>query len=487
MPAVGSLSVYLTAKTKKFERSMIRAQKQVKAFSIGVAKASIASGALIGGVAIASAIKFTKVATDAEEAVQKFGVVYKDVAVQANASAQEIAKGFGLSSVTAKELLGDTGDLLTGFGFTAQSALDMSVATNKLAMDLASFTNYEKGASGAAQALIKGMSGEREAMKALGIVVREDMVMNVLRAKNQEKLTGLALVQAKAQATLEIATKQSKNAIGDYARTSGGMANQMRLVNERFKDLQVHIGTFLIKGLKLPELLTKINNKMREWSDLMGSGFLEFFLINVEFTFKQAWVPIDVFFQNVAIGIVNIQSRFKTLLEWLPSAFARAFDKIPKLWNPVELGKQIKKQGLGALKNLNPLELGKAMKVKGPAFDALLPFKSIEVERGKLEAERLKRTAELQTKLQKQITDKVGGGLSIPKGISIATANKASSKFSGAVQKGTVEAYKAEIGVQNVDKKIEQNTKKSVKLQEEMVRESKRPKLDALGLAIIGV
>ena len=70
-------------------------------------------------------------------------------------------------------MLGSTGDLLTGMGATAETALDLSTKTQRLAVDLASFSNYQGGAKGASEALTKAMLGERESVKALGIVISE--------------------------------------------------------------------------------------------------------------------------------------------------------------------------------------------------------------------------------------------------------------------------------------------------------------------------
>ena len=85
--------------------------------------------------------------------------------------------------------------------------LTSSVAVNSLASDLSSFTNYTGGAEGASQALTRAMLGERESLKLLGIVIREEDINVKLAAKGQKDLTGNALNLAKAQATLEIATE----------------------------------------------------------------------------------------------------------------------------------------------------------------------------------------------------------------------------------------------------------------------------------------
>ena len=96
----------------------------------------------------------------------------------------------------------------------------MSDTVTKLAVDLASFSNYSGGASGASRALTSALLGETEAAKALGIVIRQDDVQTRLAAKGLKDLTGESKLQAEAQARLEIAISQSRNAIGDYERTS---------------------------------------------------------------------------------------------------------------------------------------------------------------------------------------------------------------------------------------------------------------------------
>ena len=110
---------------------------------------------------------------------------------------------------------------------------------HSLAADLASFTNYSGGAEGASNALTKALLGERESVKALGIVIREEDVQNRLAAAGKDKLTGAAMLQAKAEATLAIAMEQSKNAIGDYARTSDSASNTLKRAGEETKALQV--------------------------------------------------------------------------------------------------------------------------------------------------------------------------------------------------------------------------------------------------------
>ena len=55
-------------------------------------------------------------ARDAQETNSKFKTVFKGISKGAENAALNLSKNFGLAGSTSKQLLGDTGDLLTGFG-----------------------------------------------------------------------------------------------------------------------------------------------------------------------------------------------------------------------------------------------------------------------------------------------------------------------------------------------------------------------------------
>jgi hypothetical protein len=195
---------------------------------------------------VGAGIAITKLASDAEETESKFRTVFSDVESEADSVAANLVKNFGLSSKAAQQLLGDTGDLLTGFGFTGGAALDLSKQVNELAVDLASFTNFSGGAKGASAALTKALLGERESLKSLGIAILEKDVKAEIARMRAEGQRFETERQAKAYATMNIAIRQSKNAIGDFARTQNQLANRMRVLQGRLSDLAVSFGKILI-------------------------------------------------------------------------------------------------------------------------------------------------------------------------------------------------------------------------------------------------
>ena len=208
-----------------------------------------------------------KAASDAEETRNKFNTVFRDIRDEADATAQLLSDAYGQGDTQARKLLASTGDLLTGFQFTQEQALHLSKQVNTLAVDLASFQNIQGGVERASMALTKGLLGERESMKLLGIVVNENTQQFKDLVAKYQNTEGATLLQAKALATLEMAYEQSKNAMGDYARTQFTLANQMRLFRIRFKDVREAIGRMLIETLKLDKVLIGINKMFLRLKD----------------------------------------------------------------------------------------------------------------------------------------------------------------------------------------------------------------------------
>lgn len=246
----------------KIKAATLRAKESI----IKVGQASKAAGkklTLFATLPIAFLANSLKnAARDAEETNSKFGTVFSSIRGKADAMALNLAKNFGLARDESKGLLANTGDLLSGFGFTQKATLDMSNSIVKLGADLASFSNFEGGAEGASIALTKALLGETESAKALGIVIRQGTPEFKKNVAALQRSRGVSLLQAKAIEILRIATTQSKNAIGDFARTQEDLANQERITIARLRDLRVEMGKFLLPiALKLTKVVRFLTEK----------------------------------------------------------------------------------------------------------------------------------------------------------------------------------------------------------------------------------
>lgn len=279
--ANNNVSFDLELAVKDFNRNLNKTNNNLSSFHNSFKNkaktSSIAWGSFVGNLgakAFTSAItgltklansmgQFTQnaisAAIDAQEVSSKFGAVFSDIETESAEMAKELQKNFGLGVTESKDLLSATGDLLTGFGFAQDAALNLSGEVQKLSVDLASFTNFSGGAEGASKAITKALLGEREALKSLGVSIQEKNVKEQVAINRANGLTFATERQAKAQATLDLITKQSKNAIGDYGRTSDSTANQLRLLKTRLEDLSISIGDKLIPVVK------PIIDRMIDW------------------------------------------------------------------------------------------------------------------------------------------------------------------------------------------------------------------------------
>ena len=244
--AIGFLNFKFGADLGGFDRAMKKAQKNLKRFGKNIQRTgeNLTTGLTLPILGLGAAS--LKLASDFEETDTKFKQVFSSIEEKAENTAKSLSDSFGLSNLAAKQLLSDTGDLLVGFGFTEDSALDLSKKVNELAVDLASFTNFAGGSEGASRALTKALVGETESAKALGIVIRQGTKEYKERTVQIMQEKGVTILQAKALNNLEIAVSQSGKAIGDFQRTQDGFANQVRITKGELTDAAISLGEHLL-------------------------------------------------------------------------------------------------------------------------------------------------------------------------------------------------------------------------------------------------
>lgn len=257
---IGQLIWQIDADTKGIDKSLKATDSKLGKFGKAV-KAAFAAGAVIAFAKAAFEVskKLVLVASDAQETANKFDVVFDGVTRAADA-ADNLAESYGLSHEASQDLLSGTADLLQGFGVAKDESLDLSEQVQKLAVDLSSFSNNEGGAEAASHALTSAMLGEREAVKTLGIAITDAELKKFAEESGQvfnEMTKG-----EKAILTLNLAIKQSGNAIGDFARSQDSFANQMKIARANVDDLNSSLGE---------QLLPTATSAVSKFNELIGS------------------------------------------------------------------------------------------------------------------------------------------------------------------------------------------------------------------------
>jgi len=265
--SVGLLTIAFGADLRGFDKAMKKAQRSIKKFGTSMQRTGQTLTRNLTVPLVGLGVAAVKMASDFEETDAKFKTVFSSIQREAEATAKVFKSSFGLSSKAAKQMLGDTGDLLVGFGFTEREALNLSKQVNELAVDLASFTNFSGGAEGASLALTKALLGERESIKSLGIAITEADLKSF--AEDQGKVFKQLTRVEKATLTYQLALKQSSKAVGDFARTSGGFANQTRILIGEINDLGIELGQHLLPIAN--KLLAWSRNLIRSFSNLTAA------------------------------------------------------------------------------------------------------------------------------------------------------------------------------------------------------------------------
>lgn len=191
-----------------------------------------------------SAVDLGSQITEIENVVDvSFGSM-SDKAYQFASTAKE---QFGLSELAAKTYSGTMMAMLKSSGVAQNAASDMSITLAGLAGDMASFFNLDTDV--AFQKIRAGISGEIEPLRQLGINMS---VANMEAYALSQGITTSynAMTQAeKAALRYNYLMSVTSDMQGDFARTAGTWANQVRLLTLNFQSLSAVIGQGLIAGI----------------------------------------------------------------------------------------------------------------------------------------------------------------------------------------------------------------------------------------------
>ncbi len=247
----GRAFVELFADDSKLVRGLKRARKRLRAFGASVRAIGakmFAAGALVAGP-LSLAVK---AASDMEETMNKFNVVFGKNAQAVKAWGDQFASQVGRSKNEVADFLAGTQDLLVPIGFAPGTAETMSKQLTGLAIDLASFNN--KADSDVIRDLHAALTGSSEVMKKYGVIVNETAVKQELFNRGIDKNN--ATEQQKVMARMAIILRGTTAAQGDAIRSAGSFANQMKALKAKVSDAAVEIGSALLPVVT--PLVTKV-------------------------------------------------------------------------------------------------------------------------------------------------------------------------------------------------------------------------------------
>lgn len=202
-------------------------------------------GLLIAGAfGVKSLISFGKacidLGSDLDEVQNVVDVTFGSMSGIIDDFANNAATQFGLSQLQAKQFTSTLGAMYKSMGFTEKSAAGMSMEMTKLAADMASFYNLD--AETAFQKIRSGISGETEPLKQLGINLSEANLEEFRLAQGIETAYSKMDQQSKALLRYNYLLSVTSDAQGDFARTSGSWANQVKVLKLQFDSIKADLG-----------------------------------------------------------------------------------------------------------------------------------------------------------------------------------------------------------------------------------------------------
>lgn len=205
-----------------------------------------------------------KMASDFEESVNKVDVAFGDASNTVKSFAQTTLQSFGIAEGTALDMAATFGDMATSMGLTQSASADMAKQLVGLAGDLASFKNISIDVANTALTSI--FTGETESLKKLGIVMTQANLQAYALSQGITKNIQDMGEAEKVQLRYAYVMAKTTNAQGDFARTGGGAANQMRIFQEGLKQLGQQFGAVILPAFT--DLVKSANNLLSSFSNL---------------------------------------------------------------------------------------------------------------------------------------------------------------------------------------------------------------------------
>ncbi len=249
------INVLIAGDAKKLKKALGNAGSSIADFSKKIGAIGATAGVALAGLGA----KATMMAVDFEEGLSKAQQIFGDASASIEANAKGAATAVGLSQAEFLDAASSFGVFGKAAGLTGGDLSGFADEMVTVAADVASFNNLRP--EEALEKLQAGLRGSNEPLQSIGILINAAAV----EAKALEMGLGDAngeisegnKIMARQALILEELGKQG--ALGDFERTSGGLANQMRILKARFKNVAIEIGKKLIPiAMKVSKVIGKL-------------------------------------------------------------------------------------------------------------------------------------------------------------------------------------------------------------------------------------
>ncbi|MDF1496343.1 phage tail protein [Caproiciproducens sp. CPB-2] len=313
----------------KFNSGMTKAQGNFDKFKSGLGTVggvlgkTIGAGVTVaGGALVAFGKKGIETASDLNEVQNVVDTTFGGNASKINNWAKSAATSFGMSELSAKQYNGTMGSMLKSMGLTGNQVSDMSTKMVGLAGDMASFYNLDP--SEAFEKIRSGISGETEPLKQLGINMSVANLNAFAMSQGLGKTYDSMTQSEQATLRYNYLLNASKDAQGDFSKTSNSLANQMRIAQLKVTDLAGAFGQSLLPmaNQALGGILSFVNQSQGAFTNLF-TGFSGL-LTGTKGAEEQFTSGATTLINSLVTQVVNITPKILSVVTALLPAVAGA-------------------------------------------------------------------------------------------------------------------------------------------------------------------
>lgn len=211
-------------------------------------------------------------ASDTNEALSAVQTVYGSAAQTVIDSSRNAATAVGMSQTEYLSATTQMAAYGTMMGLNQQQTAAFADQTVTMSSDLASFFNTSP--ADAMGAINAGLRGEFDGLERYGIVMNQATVEQYALTNGiwdgVGAMTTQQLEQARSGAIMDAYTSSTGSAhaaMGDFARTSGGLANQQRILKAQLKDVGAQFGQVLLPvAMKMVGAFSKVIGVLKDMS-----------------------------------------------------------------------------------------------------------------------------------------------------------------------------------------------------------------------------
>ena len=239
--------VVLAGDARSLSRAFGQAGSDAETMGSRISSAARTGAIALAGIA-AAGIAFlapaVSSASDLNETISKSNTIFGDNAAEIESWGDRAAESIGQSKQQALDAAGTFGNLFSQLGIGSEKTADMSTQMVELASDFASFHNAD--ITEVLEAQTAAFRGEYDAVQryvpTINAAAVEQKAMEMGLARTTKELDA----QDKALATQALLVEGAGAAMGDFDRTSDGLANKQRILSAQWSDMQARIGGALI-------------------------------------------------------------------------------------------------------------------------------------------------------------------------------------------------------------------------------------------------